>query len=111
MTVVQMTFNGDSTAAHYAQNGSASSPRCGVMAGPNAAAGWFLSGKYEVLDYANASSTVKYSRCMGDRTDGLLESEDHRWTATTPAAITQVTLAGAAGNFAAGSEVWLVGVG
>lgn len=108
-TIVNMRFNGDTTAGHYVSSSAATGGRITVVASAGQTAGQFLAGSILVSDYANTTSGTKSSQCTITRPDSTVEGEFHYWTPTVAAAITSINFAPSTGNFVAGSVIRVYG--
>jgi len=109
-TVVNLRFNGDTTAANYTSSGGGgSNPRITVVASAAQTTDQFTPGSILVTDYASATNKHA-SNSLLVRPDNTVEANSHFWTPAAAQAITSIQIIPNTGNFVAGSTVRVYGL-
>jgi hypothetical protein len=109
LSVVNIAFNGDTVATHYASNNGGQ--RCGLIQGATTTAGQFSALSVELPDYTATTTHKAFVGQAQRSTDAAgIEADAGFWTPPADAAITEVTLSLSAGSFAAGTVCALFGV-
>jgi len=109
--IVFLALNGDVTAADYSSSDTANPRRAGTLYAGSAPAGQFNETEITIPNYTTTAQHKSWRATSSDTTvAGGQDTASGFWIPATDAAVTDVTLSLASGNFAAGTVATLYGV-